>query len=615
VSTLLRRELKRLAPYALGLVALAIVAALTLHLKAAKSADGTLTIFSASRVELWRITLVFVCILVPGVLAVGTVAPDTATGGTAFLARLPLSGGRVLSTKILAATILALVSGGLAFLAFGLVGPPMEADQRTAWVALTATALAGFSGAVALLASVVAPKTMHAILAAPAIGIGLIVAGVSFPVLAFEIVYRGNFLSIGTAVLALVLLAAAFAAYARGDVHRRSARPALIAIAGVVPALVLFVSGTYAAKAWASERSVPRLCVGPDVPLLSPDGHKLAVRLAGVTWAAPESRVAIVDVATGETWLLPTSDVHDPSFSPDGKKLLVRSTYYSGGFLVDLESRKAGWVPGLSHEGFGFPHVSWRGDRPLFVRQMGQSLESFDPLAPGADRRRVHAQSRPPLERFELLGVRPEDGRLVITGADGLFAVDPPLPSWCSPGARPMERLLEWPKAGPLSGALAPSGKRLLLSGRTGPCCLELLDLERGRVLVPLEVGRVDRVALYATSFSPDERRVAIALDREVAFFDTATGKKLGSLDRPKAKVDDGLLDELPRVAATWSPDGRLVASYSNVVLDLETGKIQTLASPVGAFPTGDRALLFRSPLAIASLATGEITLRPFEGR
>ena len=90
VSALFRREQLRLAPYGL-LAPLAYVIAFLLALVQDRPSDLGAQLFWAGLIG------------GPPILGVATVVPDTANGGTSFFARLPITPGRVLATKLAAA--------------------------------------------------------------------------------------------------------------------------------------------------------------------------------------------------------------------------------------------------------------------------------------------------------------------------------------------------------------------------------------------------------------------------------------------------------------------------------------------------------------------------------
>src|SRR5262249_2751571 len=126
-------------------------------------------------------TLIFLvgALVTPAVLGVATVAPDTSSGGTSFLARLPIGPRRVLPAKLLAP--LASLLGAICWLRVVHVAPGVAlgpivragsfgdgvADEVRQSMMRTALPAQWCGLGVGCLASVIAHKTMPAVLLAP----------------------------------------------------------------------------------------------------------------------------------------------------------------------------------------------------------------------------------------------------------------------------------------------------------------------------------------------------------------------------------------------------------------------------------------------------------------
>jgi hypothetical protein len=271
-------------------------------------------------------------------LGVATVVPDTSSGGIAFLARLPLGHARALATKVgvaaALATVVFLLQLGLALLA-------TPSSFRREFPPEGAAAVAAFAFAAGVLASVVAQKTMPAVLVAPMILVGTLVVGAGYPTLVHRINWQyvplGTFLG-GFGFLASTLGAGGVVAYLRGERHRPSYRPGVVALVAIAPLLVAGAGAFSAAHAWSVAHAPSEL------PALrahvSPDGRTIAVLTGEVRWTGFETRVVLVTRPSGDAWVLPIRCASDARFSPDGRRCLVREGVDDRTYLVDLDTRE-----------------------------------------------------------------------------------------------------------------------------------------------------------------------------------------------------------------------------------------------------------------------------------
>jgi len=617
VIALLRRELRRLAPYALAGAALCA-------LGPALVSQG------------WRglvVALPVGLVALPALLAVAAVAPDTSGGGVAFLSRLPVPARRVFAAKLLAAVGWAVVCllglGGIS-LTTAAAMDATEADPSEVLAALAGVGLFGLG--IGLVASVTAHRTLPALLLAPCLAcfLALVVLGVPFVALG---VPASPFVFAVAPLLGLASLGLAAAAFVRGERFRRSLRPAAIALGGLGACVVVTLGGTTAAHAWTVEAVAGELAAAPEWGVASPSGERVAVSLEGHFWTGSERRVAVLDRTTGAAWLAPVRGAAHPAFSPDGRRLLLRATAKPGGWLVDLETGSARRLErGFAKEGFGFPHVlwrtsapepgaAWRRGEPLLLRVVGGArLEAYSPLAHARvdDDDLVVAEPRwedvprlfyrrgyPLPEGTRLAGLLGE--RVVLADAEGLRAVAAPalvprMPVRYAAKYDPDdrlpegERLLRWAEGERYDEAVvSPTGRYALARTAGSPPRLHLYDLEDGSRRVPAsdpELGL--RLQPNTVEFAPGEEAVAVARPRGgVAFYGLPTGDLLleaapDDVGQPVENVrgpgggvvyerPDGswLIPIQPSAAGpvAWSPDGRRAALPWGPVVDPTDGR------------------------------------------
>lgn len=506
------REARRLAPFGLGGLGLTLLAWWSpWHL------GGVPTLL-----------LPVTTILVTIVLGVAAVAPDTAAGGVAFLLRLPLRPGRVAAAKTLVAAAWALP-----------VVAPLLIESRQPY---TASMYALIGLAAGLLASVISRRVLPALCVAPLIIGTWLLLGVIVPVTALDAAV-GPYSMPAMAALSLGLAALAFA---RGDLHRASPRPALIAAVGLAPTFVLVFAGSAAAQAWTLARVVPgALRVREAVAL--PAGPRLALSLEATVWSGHEVRTAVLEA--DHAWLIPARNACRPAPSPDGRFLLLEDLVGSSGWIVDVSARTVTRLPELG------TFVSLRETEPLWgpggllalVRGRG-ALEAFYPRERGLARA---WRALPPGARYVGLA---DDGRALLADAAGVLACDLPGPGDDGAPVAP-ERLLRWPEGMSWEQAAPAPGGRLLVIDQAG--AVHVVDLRAGGV-VALAITPARRVRLDRAAHSPDGGRAAFThADAAVSIFDLSSGERLLTVTPP------------PRAAfetpwgggdPAWAPDGRAVA-------------------------------------------------------
>lgn len=609
MNALLRRELRRLAPYALATTVLGfLVVAFGSWVVPGFLLPRDLDLRSAFTVAL---------ALGAGVLAVATVAPDRGSGGVAFLARLPLSPGRALAVK--AGSALLLLAGEAAVLLVGLaIGLALEDRPDEHPVFFRASAISwsvAYVFGASLLASVLAPRTMPALLAAPFVVVGFALAGALGVESGLAMSLTVPLSTVFAVAFALAFGAAAALAYTRGDAHRRSLGPAVLAALVLAPTLPLFVAGTATARSWTIEHETPLYRLGPEEPVASPDGKLVAVPVVGWLWCGVEERVFVVDAATGAAWPVPVRGAIRPVFSPDGKRLALHGR--ENGWVLDLATRALRPYAALRRDGARLAALSWQ-DGELVLPGGGRKLGADEIVE---DNRHLLVPRAPGLR---LLGTDPADGRFLSWGAEGI--VRHGRPSAIPPLARPeVEALFAWPERQvPVAVKLSPSARRAVVAWRRPEASYETIDLATG-ARTPLDVGAVGgqvdvAASVERASFSPDERRVALEIGERTSFHDVATGGCLARFVPTRAEIGSSsvvLRDEAgvrewshvlygARDAALWSPDGRIASPHSRFVLDLETGRVHELPARIGALLAGERCLLLGHPLEAHALTAFE---------
>jgi hypothetical protein len=587
VSALLQRELRRLAPYGLGTAGLIL---------------SCIPLERLGRDDLAWPSFLLWALVGPAILGVATVAPDSSSGGAAFLVRLPLSPGRVLLGKHLAALSWFAVVLGATLASFCWLVPARERPTIGSFLfGLQASALG-----IGCLASAISPRVLPAVLLAPNLGLACLLVLLGGPMVAWAVPPGDGLAQAVFPLLGLLALLAASVAYLRGEPHRPSARPALLAGLVMGPALAAGMGATGVAHAWTVEAMVPELSVGPGLGVAAPDHALVAVGLHGEGWTGREERVALVAapmVLAGReaTVVLPQRGVARPEFSPDARLLLLRATRDPGGWLVDLYTARAERLPGLAPEGFGFPWIVWRAGRPLGVRQQGDTLELFlpDPAAAGLEPAALEPWLiRAPLDGRALVGTL-LDGRVVLGDAQGLLAVDPPVPDpSLGPGqvgslAGAGTRLCTWAGASQ-SQAISPRGSAALRVPAGEPGVLEVYASGTGGRRITGLASALPRLDREQLGWSPDEGYAALRL----------TGGRVVVLDLHRAAAvelgaaSDGFVSPGATGPAVWSSGSDAwVALPSGELLDLRTRRRTRLPVPVAAGLGDERFVPWGLPL------------------
>jgi hypothetical protein len=491
-----------------------------------------------------------------------------------------------------------------------------------------------FAFGAGLLASVVAFRTMPAILLAPAIAILAATVSVGFPAIFLGLMPpTPEFTSVVLTSLGLTFVGLAFVAFTRGEPHRPSSRPALLALGGLVPALVLGLTTTSVAHGWTTESVVPELKVAYGI---AESKTHVVVPLQGECWTGLELRLAVIERATQEAWVLPVRGAWYPMFDPEGKRLLLRNHTDRGGWLVELATRKVTPLPGRSKEGFGYREVLWRESGPLVFTARTKAIGVFDPLN---DSEHVLKLAEPAL----FVGVQPGTGRLILRDAEGLLAVTLPDDLATGQVLSPGVRLVRWshlphePPSLDLAQDVKPvdpyvyAGVELSSTGRYVLCrkddddstpvvydlatscekpvegkgsCLpcmcsraipELVRDERTSDAVAWKQSSAvgpepnARFGSYCFAFSPDDNYLLIErAGGAVVLFDLHTSK---------SRVLAKRCSTYPGRRGTWSPDGRFGILPSGATVDvaaspLPNPAVNALSNPgVVAFVNSDRLL------------------------
>jgi hypothetical protein len=582
VNLLFRRELRRLAPYGLGLLVGYLVLGnwILLSQTHSSASEGVFLLLLA----------------IPALLGIATVAPDTSSGGTAFLARLPLSTTRVFLIKVAAASAWLVVSAGLSTFHWLVAsGERPGAD----WLAVVLGGGLALAFTSALVASVVARTTLHAVMAAP------MVAGAAFGLASgyVGIVLEAGFGSRTDGFVALALAACflpcAYLSYTQGERHRTSSRPAILGLGGVTMSVAGLLVAATVAQAWVRDAVLPQLAVVSFGP--HPATRRFVVLdLAGSTAFGPEARVATVDRASGDAWVVPLRNPSVVGSSPDGRFLLGSWTPLGRGRLHLADAERRSLVPLPGRWTLELPVFAvFREGTPLLLRQRGAVLEVAD-----ATVGELPAVSRKLEPETRLVGARPEGSAILVRREVVLVA---PVSNVEIGEPKPVATL----PAACSEALLSSSGRLLLTRSAADAASLAIVDLDTGsvrRLDAKLAGGQAARLPALgvAASFSPDGATLALALDDAAcAFFATATGDLLRVRKRA---------GEYPRVApVVWSDDGKLAALPWHEVLDVERGSVTS--REVAAFLHDGRFVRDERPLEIVSLANDDVMARPLETR
>lgn len=549
MSPLFARELRRLAPYGLGASGL-VLTALMLFARPEGSSDLAFLTFLGG------------ALLGPAILGVASVAPDSSSGGAAFLVRLPISAGAVLRHKLTAAAAWTLAIGVAVTVVYALT-PRLHDGPAGAEALVGLLSAQVLTLGIGCAASVLTPRVLPAILLAPSLGLTCLLVLVGVPLVAWRIPPTEGLLQVVAPLTGLLAVCGAGVAFLRGETHRASLRPALLLGAVLVPGTLLGVGATGVAHAWTVESMVPRLQVSG--PGAAAPGHALvAIPLSGRSWTGLEERVAVmagpmVFGGRESALVLPQRGVGGAEFSPDGERLLLRATGDPGGYLVDLRSGASQRLPGAAPVGFGFPWVVWRGGLPVLVRPSGDGLQVFwpDPAAVGLEEEQLGPwMIQQPLAGQQFVGTL-LDGRLALDRHDGLFAYDPPRPTpSLGPGqvAPPLGTgapLFRWSGGTTLAAAVSPRGRSALRVTVEDPRTIEVWTGDRLRsrlnTVLPAEVG-ARAFSRERIGWSDGEEFVAVAgverrtslgaggsvsLEREVLVISVSTGTVLTTLRGP----------------------------------------------------------------------------------
>jgi hypothetical protein len=566
MKTVFLRDLRRLAPYALALYGLIAIFGLI-----AANIDGMR----------WKDSVAIASILAAGFLAVATVAPDTDSGAVAFLARLPLAPWRIATAKLAAAAVWTLSCLSMAYVA----QEGSSSGQRDVFE------IGAFAFACGGLASAAANRTLPAAIMTGVIA-GVTVSGVGIPAALLDahgvVDPRGIFFD----AVCLAFVGAAVFTYARGDRHRASWRPALIASAAVLLTCTAAL-GTVAAAHGLQVRDAPSWLTVRESVVTSPGGRYAVVTLSGTKWAAHEQRVAVIDRNDATVWLLPMRFASAPEVSPDGSKLLVRNAEEPGGWLVDLASRE---ITPLGapfadvekvYEGFAAT-VIWKGDEPFFASDLGR-IEVRDkkgkPVASAPFHGRVAGTA----------------GEWIISLSEsGAIAFVHPWSAWwggvCLEGSERAFAVL-----------VSPSGKRVAIlgereDGKRRVFLVEVATREQHALDVePSLTGFEDAV------FSPDESSLALGVPREVIVLDFAKETVRTFAEAPDAT---GHVNH-----PTWSLDGAELLLQGGTTVNVATGRTHQGTEDIVTLVTPRVGVVAGEALAFRDIESGAVVARPFGGR
>jgi hypothetical protein len=518
-------------------------------------------------------------------LGVATVAPDTDSGAVAFLARLPISPSRALAAKVAAATFWV---GAIAAISTASTGMPdgLWHDHFKLGQALAVALASG------VLASVASPRTLPAMVLAPIIA-GLAWIAFVAPVLLIfwmrAVLDPGAPLVLGFSAAGIAI---AFVAFARGDRHRASWRPAALALAGVILVDVLSVTSAALAHGWNIHEAPRWMSVRGWQRVESADGSIVALVLEGERWAGFESRIAIVDRVQRSARLLPLRYAEPIALSPDGKRLLAGELSEQdpvGGWLVDLET---GSVERLE-TAVASSWVIW-GARPMIVREGNGAFELCDP-------------------RGVVVAKQASTGHIVGTVGDRVAVLDQNGLSLLDPTTGRSEMLIavETKESDLVDAAISPRGERAVLvvsrpedHPDRNESTFHVLDRSTGARRKFDSALCVDH-GFGRTPFSPDLSKIVLSSGQESFVVD---------LDRGEAQTFAST-GERGAGHPAWSPDGARLALPWGEVRDLASGKGWRGPHAIGAFVTSEVGVTLSEPLAFVDAVTGAVLARPLEER
>jgi hypothetical protein len=386
-----------------------------------------------------------------------------------------------------------------------------------------------------------------------------------------------------------------FVAFARGDRHRPTWRPAILGLGGVVILDVLAFSGAAAAHGWSIHDAPRWMSVGPrwpasiglSRPVESRDGHLIALAVGGEHWGGFEEQIAIVDRVEKTARVLPIRYALAVSFSPSGKHLLAEASVQPGGWLIALETGGierlgAAWGDGPM-AGFGAHAVLWRGERPFFVRQTPSELEVREPGGALAARCAVAASGEPARVCGERVALLTAGGRL----------------SLLDPWTGRVEEVLGAENSVAVDTIFSPGDERaVLVAERDGRTRVRVADLATGTSRA-FECQDIVGNGV----FSPDRRKLAMTRVDRAVLLDLESGRT------------EWFIGDAQGRAAAWSPDGARLALPWGEIRDLAAGKAWGTRRALAAFVTPGIGILAGEPLVFLDLATGAVLARPLEGR
>lgn len=158
--------------------------------------------------------------------------------------------------------------------------------------------------------------------------------------------------------------------------------------------------------------------VSPD---LSPDGTKLAFNTEDASGKTLERSIAVADVATGKTTVLPnipSKNCHSPVWSPDGKQLLFQiyadKDWHIG--IIGADGSGFRFVKRAEPDNHSFYSVAWAPDGKGFYCQDLETIYHLN-LA-GA------LQEQWPIAKLFAHGGMSSGGRMAVSPNDGKLLVD-----------------------------------------------------------------------------------------------------------------------------------------------------------------------------------------------
>jgi len=461
------RELRRQAPVALAPVVLALLCYGALLVTDFR---GYAEVHAA----------ILAALTAPWLLATAAVAPEVESGAVGYLATLPVRPWRLFAVRAAVAGLLATAAAVTAAAAVGLVsdasvlGLAFEVGERgvSADVGLPVGAAAVIVFGAALVTSSALRSTLGAFVGAPVLA-GLVVTAATGLAVWSELEAALIALLVG---LPLLLLAAAGGACVRGDLHRRSLRPAGLAL-GVLAAGVLGIHSAVLAvdRVGAGESvAMTRACDGAALVETQPL-RRLHDRHRG------PSSWRFADARTGTVHDLPAG-CEPLSVAPGGDRVLLLR---GSGLDLSLWEPAAGVVAVASEQ--PWPAGFLESSEPVVLG--GRARETWlwhagRPYLLGAEARRRGVLSWDGVESVPLPAWANE--RVTSAGAWTVWTVrdddadgEPgALRAWNPATAAARDLALPGGLA-PIDAHLLPSGRLLLAAAGAGsPASLWVVDLD-----------------------------------------------------------------------------------------------------------------------------------------